>query len=67
LQDGYDMLQWSVYGRITNGFDDIEKHTKRLEMNLPPAGSVRCLVISERQYSNIRLLVGTPNSNLHSR
>lgn len=59
LQDGYDMLQWSVYGRITNGFDDMEKHIRRLENNLPPTGSVRCLVVSERQYASIRMLVGS--------
>ena len=35
LQDGYDMIQWSVYGRMVNGFDDAEKHLKRLSASLP--------------------------------
>lgn len=26
LTDGYDMLQWSVYGRMVNGIDDARKH-----------------------------------------
>lgn len=58
MQDGYDMLQWSVYSRITNGNDNVRKHIKRLECNLPQEGSVRCLIVSERQYASIRILVG---------
>lgn len=61
LQDGYDMIQWSVYGRIVNGADDAEKHLKRLSDNLPKEGSVRCLQVSEKQFANMRLLVGTRN------
>ena len=60
IQDGYDMIQWSVYGRVTNGFDDMETHIKRLSRNLPADGSVRCLVISEKQFSQMKLLVGLP-------
>lgn len=59
IQDGYDMIQWSVYGRIVNGFDDAQNHLKRLEKNLPEYGSIRCLQVSEKQYANIKLLVGT--------
>ncbi|MFZ5658320.1 MAG: CRISPR-associated endonuclease Cas2 [Pseudomonadota bacterium] len=60
LQDGYDMIQWSVYGRVVNGFDDMETHIKRLSANLPPEGSVRCLQISEKQFAQMKLLVGLP-------
>ncbi len=58
LNDGYDMIQWSVYGRIANGYDDSEKHIKRLKNNLPPDGSVKCLKVTEKQFTNILLLVG---------
>ena len=60
IQDGYDMLQWSVYGRVVNGFDDMGTHIKRLTANLPSKGSVRCLPISEKQYAQMKLLVGLP-------
>ena len=30
MNDGYDMIQFSVYGRILNGNDALEKHMKRL-------------------------------------
>jgi CRISPR-associated protein Cas2 len=68
LNDGYDMIQWSVYGliqwsvygRLLCGVDDEQKHLKRLIDNLPPAGSVRCMTVTEKQFAGIKLLVGPP-------
>ncbi len=58
IKDGYDMIQWSVYGRIVNGMDAAEKHLKRLENNLPKWGSIRYLQVSEKQFASMRLLIG---------
>lgn len=58
LRDGYDMAQYSVYARIINGNDALDKHLKRLEFNLPPEGSVRALQVTEKQYTKIKILVG---------
>ena len=60
LNDGYDMIQFSVYGRILNGNDAEQKHLKRLIDNLPPEGSVRCLTVTERQFASMKMLVGLP-------
>ena len=60
LNDGYDMIQYSVYSRLCNGTDMTEKHLKRLSQSLPAKGSVRCLTITEKQYSEMRFLVGVP-------
>lgn len=60
LNDGYDMLQFSVYGRILNGADAEKKHMQRLIQNLPPAGSVRVLSVTEKQFAGMKLLVGLP-------
>jgi CRISPR-associated protein Cas2 len=60
LNDGYDMIQFSVYGRILNGTDAEKKHLKRLTANLPPAGSVRVMTVTEKQYASMLLLVGMP-------
>lgn len=60
LNDGYDMIQWSVYGRILNGTDAEKKHLARLAENLPPEGSVRAMTVTEKQYAGMRLLVGMP-------
>ncbi len=50
LNDGFDMLQFSVYGRILNGRDAESKHMERVIANLPPDGSVRALTVTEKQY-----------------
>ena len=59
IEDGYDMLQFSIYHRIVSGEDNVNKHLKRLQQNLPSKGSVRFMQITERQFQGIRLLVGT--------
>lgn len=60
LNDGYDMIQFSIYGRILNGIDAEEKHMKRLLVNLPPEGSIRVLTVTEKQYASMKILVGMP-------
>lgn len=58
LHDGYHMIQFSVYARICNGTDAVEKHKARLKRCLPDNGSVRLLVITEKQYESVEILVG---------
>lgn len=60
LNDGYDMIQFSVYGRIVNGSDAQEKHIKRLAVNLPAEGSVRVLTVTEKQFASMQIMVGLP-------
>jgi CRISPR-associated protein Cas2 len=60
LNDGFDMIQFSVYGRILAGRDAEEKHLQRVIRNLPPEGSVRLLTVTEKQFGNMKLLVGLP-------
>ena len=49
IDDGYDMLQFSIYHRIVNGEGNVDKHLIRLQKNLPSKGSVRFMQITERQ------------------
>ena len=58
LKDGYHMVQFSVYARVCNGTDAVEKHKIRLSRNLPENGSIRLLVITEKQYQSIHILLG---------
>ena len=53
LKDGYHMVQYSVYARVCNGMDAVQKHRSRLNTALPENGSVRLLVITEKQYETI--------------
>ena len=52
------MLQYSVYARVCNGMDAVEKHRQRVRQNLPDNGSVRLMVITEKQYESIEVLLG---------
>lgn len=52
------MIQYSVYARVCNGADAVEKHRRRMKDNLPANGSVRLLVITEKQYESIDILLG---------
>lgn len=60
LGDGYYMVQFSVYARICCGMDSVEVHRQRLHREVPPHGSVRLLVITEKQYTHLEILLGTP-------
>lgn len=56
--DGFLMLQFSVYARICRGEEAVDKHMGRVTKNLPSVGSVRMLQITDRQYGRMRLLIG---------
>jgi len=52
------MLQYSVYARVCNGMDAVEKHRARIQNHLPNNGAIRMLIITEKQYESIDILLG---------
>lgn len=58
IQDGYYMLQFSVYTRICNTIENAFSHENRLKEHLPPKGHVRDLIITERQFASMKILCG---------
>lgn len=58
LKDGYHMVQFSVYSRVCNGRDAVQKHKDRIYKHVPDNGSVRLMVITEKQYEAVEILVG---------
>ncbi len=62
-QDGYMMLQWSVYARVCRGEEAVEKHLSRVTRSLPTKGSVRALQVTDKQYGRMRLLLGEASKN----
>lgn len=57
--DGYLMLQYSVYARVCRGEEAVEKHLSRVTRQLPGKGSVRALQVTDRQYAHMKLMLGT--------
>ncbi len=58
VNDGYYMVQYSVYARLCNGPDGAEKHYERLKKIAPSTGSIRVLSVTEKQYASIKIIAG---------
>lgn len=58
LDDGFDMLQYSVYSRLCSNRDIADKHIRRAKRNAPNKGSVRVMNLTEKQFTTMHILVG---------
>lgn len=58
--DGYTMLQWSVYARACVTFARQETHIERVKRNLPPEGSVRAIFVTRAQWERSFVIHGSP-------
>ena len=58
LEDGYLMIQWSVYARSCVTYDRVLTHTRRLKSFLPSQGAVRCLFVTNIQWKIAFLSMG---------
>lgn len=58
LDDGYFMLQYSIYVRICRNADDVRKHEIKLMSNMPCKGNVRLLQVTENQFESMKTLCG---------
>lgn len=59
INDGFTMIQFSVYSRVCKGQDSVENHTQKLQKDLPEKGNVRVMQVTEKQYERMKILVGT--------
>ena len=58
LDDGFEMLQYSVYTRICANRDSANKHLNRVKKFAPRNGSIRMLMVTENQYSDMAVITG---------
>jgi CRISPR-associated protein Cas2 len=58
LEDGFAMMQFSIYSRHCASFENAEVHIAHMGRKLPPAGEVRFLSITDKQFGRIRTFVG---------
>ena len=58
IDDGFYMIQFSVYGRLCNTIENAQEHEKKLKFHLPYSGSVRSMIVTEKQYSTMNILCG---------
>jgi len=58
LKEGFRMLQFSVYARYCDSEDKTNIIRKRLKSALPPAGQVRFLAVTDRQFGKMEVYYG---------
>lgn len=54
LDSGFAMSQYSIYMKLVNGKEAAEAVWGKIEKNLPDLGEVKCLMITDKQYENIK-------------
>jgi len=66
LDDGYQMIQFSVYARACVSFARQETHLSRVKQNLPEEGSVRAIFITRAQWERSFVIQGSPASKVEA-
>lgn len=63
IKQGFFMMQFSVYMRICKGIVAAKSAVERVRGILPPLGNVRALIITEKQFDNMQILLGSAGFN----
>jgi len=58
LQDGFLMMQFSVYARHCASEENSYVHSGRVRDSLPPQGEVRIITITDKQFGRMQVFYG---------
>ena len=58
LDDGFKMMQYSVYMRHSSSDENAQTHTRRVKLWLPSDGEVRIIKITDKQFGKIEVFYG---------
>ncbi len=58
LEDGFVMMQYSIYMRHCASIENAQVHVKRVKSALPPDGEIRILKITDKQFGKIEVFFG---------
>lgn len=61
MQEGFVMMQYSVYVRVCPNREYANRLENRIKKFIPREGNVRLLCVTEKRYSDMKLLVGSPS------
>lgn len=64
LKEGFFMFQYSIYMRVVRGNTSANSAINRLKAILPPKGNIRAVVMTEKQFDNMQLLLGDNSEQL---
>lgn len=60
LDDGYSMLQFSVYMRSCPSWERMKKHARRLKLFAPEGGNIRAILMTEKQWVKSIAIISEP-------
>ena len=58
LNDGFTMMQYSIYMRHSSSNENAVVHAKRVKQHLPDDGEVRIIRITDQQFGKIEVFYG---------
>ena len=58
LQDGFTMMQYSIYTRHCASRENAEVHRKRVKQFLPPSGEVILFTVTDKQFGMMEFFRG---------
>ena len=64
INDGYMMLQESVYCKLAMNQNSVNALILRIKQNKPNAGLVQVLTITEKQFACMELIIGDKNNDI---
>lgn len=59
MKEGFVMIQYSVYVRVCPSREYANRLENRIKKFVPLEGNVRLLCVTEKQYDDMKLLVGS--------
>lgn len=60
LNDGFQMIQFSVYARPMVTHARMQTHIRRVEQEIPPEGSIRAWYVTQAQWQRSLVIHGKP-------
>ena len=64
LNEGFIMMQESVYSKIVHNTQQSSALIEKLKKNAPKKGLIQVLTITEKQYSQIEYIIGQSNTKI---
>ena len=58
VRNGYMMLQFSVYSKICANREGAVNNILKIKKHIPDKGSIRILLVTEKQYSKMEIILG---------
>ena len=58
IKSGFNMLQFSIYSKVFNNVDAANIFSRTLRKNAPAQGQIRIMIVTEKQYNSIEIIIG---------